>query len=176
MEEAMNGLRTSESNIWLFADFIGEFLPDKTDSPSDIRRCISRNLRALSRRTWGGEEIMGNTSELARPITMQHGMFDGIAVYGNLFDENGKRFWILDMVIESPEQYSEPTTRCYWVCRGDFRTVREGRLATEHPFTSTFRLDEVVDPPPAEKLAALKAIDLWEKHFLQRFPTIHRGW
>jgi hypothetical protein len=111
------------------------------------------------------EEIMGNTSELARPVTMQHGMFDGIAVYGNLFDENGKRFWILDMVVESTEPYSEPTMRCYWVCRDNFRTVRGGRLSPDHPFTSTFLLDEIIDPPSAERQAALKAIDLWEKHF-----------
>lgn len=110
------------------------------------------------------EEIMGNASELARPVTMQHGMFDGIAVYGNLFDENGKGFWILDMVIESRQPYSEPTKRCYWVCRGDFRTVRGGGLSRNYPATSTFLLDELIDPPSAEKQAALKAIDLWERH------------
>jgi hypothetical protein len=109
------------------------------------------------------EEIMGTAFELARPVTMQHGMFDGIAVYGNLFDEAGKRFWILDMVIESPEPYSEPTKRCYWVCRGDFRTVRGGELSRNYPATSTFLLDELIDPPSTEKQAALRAIGLWER-------------
>lgn len=108
---------------------------------------------------------MGNTSELAKPVMMQHGMFDGIGIYGNLFDENGKRFWILDLVVESPENsYSETSTHSYWVCGGDFRTVRGARQLEGYPPTSTFLLDEVTNPPSAERQAALKAIDLWEKY------------
>jgi hypothetical protein len=108
---------------------------------------------------------MGNMSELARPVMMQHGIFDGIGIYGNLFDESGKRFWILDLVLESPQNsYSEPRQCSYWVCGGEFRTVRGARQLQGYPSTSTFLLDGVTHPPPAERQAALKAIGLWEKY------------
>jgi hypothetical protein len=106
---------------------------------------------------------------------MQHGMFDGIGIYGNLFDENGKRFWILDLVVESPENsYSEPSKHTYWVRSGEFRTVRGSRQLEGYPSTSTFLLDEVVNPSSAERQAALKAIDLWG-NYLEKLESQNRG-
>jgi hypothetical protein len=95
---------------------------------------------------------MGNTFGLAKPVgTMQNGVFDGIPVWGNLFDENGKRFWILDLIVESKENsYAEPTKHSYWVSGGEFRTVR-GTLVQGYLPVSAFQFGEMASPSPAER-------------------------
>ena len=89
------------------------------------------------------------------------------AIYGvPFFQKDGNvgttQAWHLTLLEPATPEHPD-VQNDYWVSGLKFQNMVQGRLLEGSPAVSTFVLDEAfIDPPVAEKRAALRAIAAWE--------------
>jgi hypothetical protein len=94
------------------------------------------------------------------PIAQRIGVFEGITVYGTKFKETNTDEIIWQVTLTTDQR---PENSDYWISGTEFRRIVQARLLEGFRPVSTFVLEKApIEPPIAEKQAALGAIAAWE--------------
>jgi hypothetical protein len=106
--------------------------------------------------------------ELFIPGQLRAGAFGEFVIYGNSYRKRNApskvvETWLLTIVNPWTQDHQE-TINDYWVCGEEFRRVVKGTLFEDGRLGSSIvHEDTPIEPPLAEKEAALMAMAAWEK-------------